>query len=329
MSVWERLQGVFVAASALAGLAAGFVLPIGPVAGHFVVPALMLMLVGVFTQISAGQLGEAGRGRRVVAASLVINFVWTPALAWALGAGLLGFSPDLRIGLLMLLVTPCTDWYLVFTGIARGHLGIAGAVLPVNLVLQLALLPVYVVLLGGTAISIDIVALGKAVGLVLLVPLGVAALLRWASTRARGGEWRDEVVVPAAARTVAPLLYAAVFVMFAWQGRLAIDHAAELAALLLPLAVFFTVSPLVATVVSRALVLPREQRVTLTMVTVARNSPVALALAATAFPDRPLIAVSLVIAPLIELPILAVISQLVRGPGAQRADLGRSGSHDE
>jgi arsenite transporter len=322
VSVWERLQGVFVAASALAGLGAGLVAPIGPAAGHLVVPALMLMLVGVFAQLSASQLREARHGRRVVAASLIINFVWTPVFAWALGAGLLGFSPDLRIGLLMLLVTPCTDWYLVFTGIARGHLGIAAAVLPANFILQLVLLPVYLVLLGGTAIHIDAATLAEAIGLVLLVPLAAAGLLRWATTRARGPQWRDEVVVPVAGHTVAPLLYVAVFAMFAWQGRLAIDHAADLAALLLPLAIFFAVNPLLATAVSRALALRSDQRVTLTMVTVARNSPIALALAAAAFPDRPLIAVSLVIAPLIELPVLAVISQIVRAP----SDLsGRSG----
>jgi arsenite transporter len=316
---WERLQGVFVAASALAGLAVGLAVPVGPAAGHVVVPALMLMLVGVFTQISAGQLREARHGRLVVVASLVINFVWTPALAWALGAGLLGFSPDLRIGLLMLLVTPCTDWYLVFTGLARGHLGIAAAVLPINFVLQLALLPVYILLLGGTAIAIDTAALVEAIGLVLLLPLAVTLLLRWAAERARGAEWRDDVLVPAAARTVTPLLYLAVFAMFAWQGRLAIDHAADLAALLLPLAIFFTINPLLATATSRALALRDDQRVTLTMVTVARNSPIVLALAAAAFPDRPLIAVSLVIAPLLELPILAVISHIVRAPDAGRS----------
>lgn len=317
MSVFERLQGVFVAASTIAGLAVGLAFPLSPVAGHLVVPALMLMLVGVFTQLSADQLREARHGRRVVAASLVINFVWTPLLAWALGAGLLGFSPDLRIGLLMLLVTPCTDWYLVFTGIARGHLGIAAAVLPINFALQLALLPLYILLLGGTAIGIEIGTLAEAIGLVLLVPLAAAVLLRRATAQIRGPRWRDQVLVPAAARTVAPLLYVAVFAMFAWQGRVALDHAVDLAALLLPLGVFFTINPLLATAVSRALGLRSDQRVTLTMVTVARNSTIALALAAAAFPDRPLVAVSLVIAPLIELPILAIISRLVRAPATR------------
>lgn len=45
------------------------------------------------------------------------------------------------------------------------------------------------------------------------------------------------------------------------------------------------------------------------MTTIARNSPIALAIVVTAFPDQPLIALALIIGPLIELPVLAIVSQ--------------------
>ncbi|ASU85125.1 arsenite transporter [Nocardiopsis gilva YIM 90087] len=324
MSIWERAQSVMVAACAAVGLIVGTALPVGEVAQYVVLPALMLMLVAVFAQVDAAQVGAARRARTVVAASLVLNFVWTPALAWALGAGLLGSAPDLRIGLLLLLVTPCTDWYLVFTGLARGHLGIAAAVLPINLVLQLLLLPVYVLLLGGQAAMVDAGTLAEAVLLVLVVPLLAAVILRWAAARFRGAAWRDTVLVGAASRVVLPLLYVAVLAMFAWQARTVIEHGTDLLAMLPPLALFFVVAPLVAVGTARLLRLRPDERVTLTMTTVARNSPIALAIAVAAFPDRPLIAVALVAGPLLELPVLVVLSQIVRVPGesgtAPRAD---------
>lgn len=61
----------------------------------------------------------------------------------------------LILPLLMLLVTPCTDWYLVFTGAARGNLAVSTALLPVNFVLQLLLLPVYLQFLAGAALSFE------------------------------------------------------------------------------------------------------------------------------------------------------------------------------
>ncbi|MEE2053686.1 arsenic resistance protein [Nocardiopsis tropica] len=312
MSTSEKFQSVFVAMAALGGLGLGLLLPVGGAAGHLVLPALMLMLTAVFVQVDVGQVREARSARSAVAAGLVLNFVFTPLLAGALGAGLLGDSPDLRIGLLLLLVTPCTDWYLVFTGLARGHMGMAAAVLPVNLVLQLLLLPVYVLLLGGDAAMVDTGTLVEAVLLVLVVPLVLAVAARWAARRWRGASWRDGVMAPWASRAVLPLLYAAVLAMFAWQARTVASHLGDLAGLVPPLVLFFVVAPSAALLASRLLRLPPDQRVTLVMTTAARNSPIALAIAVAAFPDRPLVAVALVAGPLLELPVLALLSQLVR-----------------
>jgi ACR3 family arsenite efflux pump ArsB len=298
--------------AALGGLGLGLLLPVGGAAGHLVLPALMLMLTAVFVQVDVGQVREARSARSAVAVGLVLNFVFTPLLAGALGAGLLGDSPDLRIGLLLLLVTPCTDWYLVFTGLARGHMGVAAAVLPVNLVLQLLLLPVYVLLLGGDAAMVDTGTLVEAVLLVLVVPLVLAVAARWAARRWRGASWRDGVMAPWASRAVLPLLYAAVLAMFAWQARTVASHLGDLAGLVPPLVLFFVVAPSAALLASRLLRLPPDQRVTLVMTTAARNSPIALAIAVAAFPDRPLVAVALVAGPLLELPVLALLSQLVR-----------------
>ena len=49
-----------------------------------------------------------------------------------------------------------------------------------------------------------------------------------------------------------------------------------------------------------------QDKVRLSMTTLARNSPISLAIAVTAFPDQPIIALAL---PLIELPILVLVSQ--------------------
>ncbi|WP_422647528.1 arsenic resistance protein [Actinoalloteichus caeruleus] len=312
MSRWERLQSVLVAAAAGGGLAVGVAWPVGAVLEHLVLPALLLMLVCVFARLDAAQVGAFRRAGAVVTTSLVLNFVWTPLLAWALGSGLLGDAPDLRIGLLLLLVTPCTDWYLVFTSLARGHLGLAAALLPVNLVLQLVLLPVYVVLLGGPAAMVDAGTLVETVLVVLVVPLALGLGLRWGTGRWRGPAWRDRVLDGPAGALVLPLLCVAVFAMFAWQARTVVEHGSALLALLIPLLVFFVVTPLLAVGTGRALRLPADQRVTLTMTITARNSPIALAVAVAAFPDRPLIAVALVVGPLLELPVLALLSQVVR-----------------
>lgn len=84
----------------------------------------------------------------------------------------------------MLLVTPCTDWYLVFIGTARGNVALAASLLPVNLVLQLLLLPVFVTVFTGTAADIPLGELALSVAVILGIPLAIAAAVRLAAARA-------------------------------------------------------------------------------------------------------------------------------------------------
>ena len=100
--------------------------------------------------------------------------------------------------------------------------------------------------------------------------------------------------------------------MLAWQAQEVADNAGVFWKLLAPLAIFFVLAPLLASMTAGLLRAPGPERVALVMTTTARNSPIALAIAVAAFPERPLIAVALVIGPLVELPVLAVLAQIVR-----------------
>lgn len=312
MSMAEKLQGVLVALAALAGLAVGLATDAGHLGEYLVLPCLVAMLTAVFAQMDPSYVGQVRDAKPIVVVSLVLNFVVTPLIAWALGSWLLADQPDLRIGLLLLLVTPCTDWYLVFTAMARGHTGVAAALLPVNLVLQLALLPVYVLLLGGKAAQIEPTTLVESVLVVLVVPLAAAVALRSAARRLPDPARATQRLSDIAASAVITLLLVAVASMFAWQAREVAEHVGVLWQLLVPLAFFFVLAPLLAGMTAKMLRAPGPERVALIMTTTARNSPIALAIAVAAFPDRPLIAVALVIGPLVELPVLAVLAQLVR-----------------
>jgi arsenite transporter len=122
MTFLERAQSFIILAAVLAGLALGQVPAIDQHAASFILPLLMFMLTGVFLHVPLHDFQSAFKFRRVAITSLVINFAWTPLFAWLLGWLFLSDQPALWVGFLMLMVTPCTDWYLVFTGISKGNL---------------------------------------------------------------------------------------------------------------------------------------------------------------------------------------------------------------
>src|SRR5699024_10661824 len=112
------------------GLILGQVNVIEQYAENLITPFLLLMLYGLFLKIPLQQLNKAFSNIRFLGSSTIINFIWTPVLAWGLGAIFLSGYPALWIGFIMLMVTPCTDWYLAFTGIAKGNVSLSTSVLP-------------------------------------------------------------------------------------------------------------------------------------------------------------------------------------------------------
>ena len=136
MNTIEKFQTILIFVAVGVGLALGQVAVIATHAETLIVPFLFLMLYGLFLFIPLKDLQQAFTHRAFLGASLAINFVWTPLLAWGLGALFLADYPALWLGFIMLMVTPCTDWYLIFTSMAKGNLPLSTSILPLNLLLQ-------------------------------------------------------------------------------------------------------------------------------------------------------------------------------------------------
>jgi ACR3 family arsenite efflux pump ArsB len=318
MTLLEKLQSLLILAAVLAGLALGGVPWAARHAGALIVPCLMLLLTGTFLHVPLRRFGEAFRHRRVAVASLLVNFLWTPVFAWSLGWVFLRGYPALWTGLIMLMVTPCTDWYLVFTGIARGNLVLSTALLPVNLVLQLLLLPVYLLVLAGALVPVDGRLIAESMALVLLVPLLAATALRQAVLRTKGAAWLEGRLLPRVESGQILFLGLAITAMFAAKGGVALQNPQVFLRLLPPILLFFVLNLAVGLAVSRLLQTTYENTASLCCTTLARNSPIALAITLVAFPDQPLIPLALVVGPLIELPVLGAVSQILlwlRGRG--------------
>ena len=308
MSLFERLYTIIILSAAVIGIGAGQIKAIQANADSFIVPLLVMMLYLAFLQIPLEKAKQAFRNTKFSSVTLLINFIWTPLFAWFLASLFLGDQPALYIGFIMLMVTPCTDWYLIFTGIAKGDVALSTAILPVNLILQIILLPFYLLLFGGSLGVIELSFLTESVFTVLLLPLLLAIATKKLSKN------KDLLSRNFSAKLDAlPIVFLslAIFAMFASQGTLLFDNLDLMAQLLLPILLFFALTFIVGQKAGQLLKFSYEEKASLNLTTLARNSPIALAIAMTAFPDQPLIALTLVIGPLLELPVLAVITQIL------------------
>ncbi len=278
-------------------------------AERFILPFLLFMLFGLFLTIPLKGLKNAFRNIKFLSTDVILNFVWTPLLAWGLGAVFLWEHPALWLGFILLLVTPCTDWYLIFTSIARGNISLSTSVLPVNLILQVVLLPIYLLIFAGTMETVEMAAILESVVLVLLIPFILACLTRYFFRTQN--ERLEKIIIPFFASTQILFLCLAIVAMFASQGSYLLKNIEVIWIMLIPLAIFYIINFIAAQATGKVFRYSYEDTVSLSMTIIARNSPVALAIVLTAFPDQPLIALALIIGPLIELPVLAIVAQVL------------------
>lgn len=308
MSLIEKLYSFIIFLAVLIGILIGQVGFIQTNAESFIVPLLIAMLFITFLQIPIEEIKTAFKNIKFTYTSVIINFAWTPILAWLLALVFLSDNPALYIGFIMLMVTPCTDWYLIFTGIAKGNVALSTAILPLNLILQVTLLPVYLLIFGGTTGVVELSFLIESVLLVLFVPLLLALLTKFLLRKKE--QMREKIITNL---SVLPIIFLslAIVAMFASQGQLLLENLDLMWQITIPILLFFVINFIIGQRVGQLMKFPYSDRASLSLTTLARNSPIALAIAMTAFPDQPLIALTLVIGPLLELPILAIITQLL------------------
>lgn len=140
----NKFQSLVILLMVVIGILIGQIEFIHMYSEYLITPFLMLMLSLVFVQIPLKDIGSSLKNLKFTFTAIIINFIWTPILILILGRLFLSKNPELLIGYIMLMVTPCTDWYLIFTGIAKGNVALGSSILPLNLILQLLLLPIYI-----------------------------------------------------------------------------------------------------------------------------------------------------------------------------------------
>ncbi|WP_209121103.1 arsenic resistance protein [Alkalihalobacillus sp. BA299] len=308
MRLIEKLYSFIILLSVIIGISIGQIEAIRANVESFIVPLLVAMLYITFFQIPIEEIKKAFKNIKFTYTSVIINFVWTPILAWLLAFIFLADNPALYIGFIMLMVTPCTDWYLIFTGIAKGNVALSMAILPLNLILQVILLPIYLLIFGGRTGVIELTFLVESIIIVLFAPLFLAFLTKIFLRNKQ--QLRGKLI---SNLSVLPIIFLslAIVAMFASQGKLLLDNLNLMWQITAPILLFFVVNFIVGQKVGKVLKFPYKDRASLSLTTLARNSPIALAIAMTAFPNQPLIALTLVIGPLLELPVLAIITQLL------------------
>lgn len=305
----ERFQVSLYVAALVFGVLVGLTLPIlAHPAETAINPVLGLLLYATFLGVPFKKIRQAFADWRFLATVMGVNFVIVPAVVWVLSR-IVAHDQVLLVGVLFVLLTPCVDYVIVFTGIAGGAKDRILAAAPLLMLAQMLLLPLYLWAFVGAEFvaAVDLAPFLEAFLLLIVLPLAAAVLTQLAAARTRWGKTLETVVLGA----MVPLMMLTLAVVVASQIG---GVSAQLGSLLLAIPVYVLFAAVmipIGVAASRAakLDVPGQRAVVFSGAT--RNSlvvlPLVLALPA-AFDLAPLVVVTQT---LIELIVMVVFVRLI------------------
>ena len=277
----------------------------------FVNIGVFFVILAVMLSVEIKEVTRAFRKVKPTILALVVNFVFIPLFAWAMGWLFLRNQPDFWAGVILYTLTPCIGWYLIFIDLAQGDVAWGMALLPWNITLQVVLMPVYLYFLVGKVLPLDLGAMVQSVVLYLFLPFILAFALQKFIIARRGRDYFFGPFKHALGEVKLWALVVVIVAMFASQSALGLGDLGRVALIIGVLALFFLVLFLLALVVGHLAGLTYEENTTLSFTTTARNSEAVIGVAISAFPGHPLVYLAIILGPIVELPVLLLISRIL------------------
>ena len=309
LSTLDKLFPLLVIAAMAIGLLLGKAVPqVGAALEPLIPIGLLLMIYPTVTKVPFDQLRRSTAEGVPAGLSIVLNYVVNPLLLYGFGWLFLRQYPDMWTGMILLGIAPCIGMVLVWADLGRADNALSVGLMAWNSVIQIVSVPVWLYLLIGMRAQMPIGLVLQSTFLYLGLPLILAGLTRSIVMRRWGQQWFTERLTPVLNKVQLSALLVTLIVMFMLKGEVILAQPQLIAYMALPLALFFFTLFFMGTFAGRLFRLPIEKAVTVGFHVTGRNFELSIALALSLFTAAPMIAVSTVVGPLIEVPVMLTLA---------------------
>lgn len=282
----------------------------GSLLGDYVDHTILILVSLIFFEVEFKTLTKISKHLKFLSVAWMANFVLIPTIGFLIASLFLSGHPLLFTGLLIYFMAPCTDWFLGFTKLARGNTALGTILLPINLISQLLLYPVYLGLFAGEQVGVNITSIGDTLINWFLIPL-VGVMIVHMILRAILPIPKFEQLLSLANKAIAFVISILVALIFAANIGTIFEHVGAFAIILIAVFIFFVSTYYLGEALSRFFKFNYPEHALLTMSTAARNAPLMLGVTVAALSGQPLIYAAIIIGMLVEFPHLTVLKHIL------------------
>ncbi|MEV0275226.1 ACR3 family arsenite efflux transporter [Streptomyces sp. NPDC050610] len=279
---------------------------------------LLVMMYPVLAKVRYDRLDAVTGDKKLMVSSLAVNWLLGPAVMFALAWLFLPDLPEYRTGLIIVGLARCIAMVIIWNDLACGDREAAAVLVALNSVFQvvafgllgwfyLDLLPGWLGLGDGHRLDISMGKIALNVVVFLGVPLVAGFLTRRLGERRMGRERYEAKLLPRIGPWALYGLLFTIVVLFALQGRTITSQPLDVARIALPLLAYFALMWFGTFALGKGLGLPYDRTATLAFTAAGNNFELAIAVAIATFGVTSGQALSGVVGPLIEVPVLIAL----------------------